>query len=152
MGCGLYKLLKGFEIKVYRRDSKRASYRKFGTNLSRLISSFNYDFFAFTLLPNSDAFFIRVPAIMTTYFDYPPEPLRKELKCIAEALCANGKGLLAADESVSTMGKRLSDIKLENHEDFRRQYRQVIQHLFFLHYLSSLVADFDDNNTMLLNK
>ena len=67
---------------------------------------------------------------MTTYFDYPPEALQKELKCIAEALCANGKGLLAADESVSTMGKRLNDIKVENQEDYRRQYREVI---FTLH-------------------
>lgn len=62
---------------------------------------------------------------MTTHFDYPPVALQKELKCIADALCANGKGLLAADESVSTMGKRLNEIKVENHEDFRRQYRQV---------------------------
>lgn len=60
------------------------------------------------------------------HFDYPPPALQKELKCIAEALCGNGKGLLAADESVSTMGKRLNDIKVENHEDFRRLYRQLL--------------------------
>lgn len=37
-----------------------------------------------------------------------------------------GKGLLAADESVSTMGKRLQDIGVENTEENRRAYRQLL--------------------------
>lgn len=45
---------------------------------------------------------------MTTYFNYPPKEIQDELKRIAQAIVAPGKGILAADESVSTMGKRLS--------------------------------------------
>lgn len=63
---------------------------------------------------------------MTTYFSYPPEDVQKELKSIAEAIVAPGKGILAADESVSTMGKRLKDIGVENTEEMRRQYRQLL--------------------------
>lgn len=62
---------------------------------------------------------------MTTYFNYPPPAVQKELKCIAELIASNGKGILAADESVSTMGKRLVEIGVENTEELRRQYRQV---------------------------
>lgn len=62
---------------------------------------------------------------MTTYFNYPPPAVQKELKCIAEMIAAKGKGILAADESVSTMGKRLQEIGVENNEELRRQYRQV---------------------------
>lgn len=44
---------------------------------------------------------------MTTYFNYPPPALQDELRRIAQAIVAPGKGILAADESVATMGKRL---------------------------------------------
>lgn len=63
---------------------------------------------------------------MTTYFNYPPPAVQKELKCIAELIVADGKGILAADESVSTMGKRLQEIGVENQEELRRQYRQLL--------------------------
>lgn len=63
---------------------------------------------------------------MTTYFNYPPQALQDELKRIAQAIVAPGKGILAADESVSTMGKRLTDIGCENSDDLRRQYRQLL--------------------------
>ncbi|XKL64390.1 hypothetical protein PGB90_004476 [Kerria lacca] len=63
---------------------------------------------------------------MTTYFNYPPVAVQRELKCIAEMIVAPGKGILAADESVSTMGKRLQEIEVENSEEFRRQYRQLL--------------------------
>ncbi|KAI5696035.1 hypothetical protein M8J75_007161 [Diaphorina citri] len=63
---------------------------------------------------------------MTTYFNYPPPALQEELKKIAEAIVAPGKGILAADESVSTMGKRLQDIGCENTEEHRRLYRQLL--------------------------
>lgn len=49
-----------------------------------------------------------------------------ELRKIAEAIVAPGKGILAADESTGTMGKRLSNIQLANEEDNRRQYRQLL--------------------------
>ena len=47
---------------------------------------------------------------MTTYFNYPSEELQKELAMIAKAIVAPGKGILAADESTGTMGKRLANI------------------------------------------
>lgn len=63
---------------------------------------------------------------MTTYFNYPSKELQEELSRIAKAIVAPGKGILAADESVSTMGKRLADIGLENTDEYRRQYRQLL--------------------------
>ena len=41
---------------------------------------------------------------------------KKELSEIAQRIVANGKGILAADESVGTMGNRLQRIKVENTE------------------------------------
>lgn len=52
--------------------------------------------------------------------------LKAELKQIAEAIVAPGKGILAADESTTTIGKRLQDINVENNEDNRRAYRQLL--------------------------
>lgn len=60
---------------------------------------------------------------MTTHWNYPDATLQDELRKIANAIVAPGKGILAADESVSTMGKRLSDIGLENTDENRRKYR-----------------------------
>lgn len=47
---------------------------------------------------------------MTTYFNYPEPALQEELKKIANTIVTPGKGILAADESVGTMGKRLANI------------------------------------------
>ena len=63
---------------------------------------------------------------MTTHFNYPDIEVQKELKRIANAIVADGKGILAADESVSTMGKRLTDIGVENTDENRRQYRELL--------------------------
>lgn len=63
---------------------------------------------------------------MTTYFNYPTPALQDELRQIANAIVAPGKGILAADESVGTMGKRLANIGLENNEENRRKYRQLL--------------------------
>jgi fructose-bisphosphate aldolase class I len=56
--------------------------------------------------------------------------LSKEQECelikIANNLVSKGKGILAADESTGTIGKRLAAIKLENTEENRRQYRQLL--------------------------
>jgi len=49
-----------------------------------------------------------------------------ELRNIAKAIAAPGKGILAADESTGTMGKRLAAINVENNEENRRQYRQLL--------------------------
>ncbi|XP_057324236.1 fructose-bisphosphate aldolase-like [Microplitis mediator] len=52
--------------------------------------------------------------------------LKAELKKIAESIVAPGKGILAADESTTTIGKRLQDINVENNEDNRKAYRQLL--------------------------
>nr|KAF6454605.1 aldolase, fructose-bisphosphate C [Rousettus aegyptiacus] len=51
---------------------------------------------------------------------------KKELCDIALRIVAPGKGILAADESVGSMAKRLSQIGVENTEENRRLYRQVL--------------------------
>lgn len=63
---------------------------------------------------------------MTSQFKYPDQALQDELRRIANAIVAPGKGILAADESVSTMGKRLADIGAENNDENRRKYRQLL--------------------------
>merc|ERR1712042_317615 len=63
---------------------------------------------------------------MTTYFNYPEPQLQQELKRIANAIVAPGKGILAADESTGTMGKRLAGIGVDNTEENRRKYRQLL--------------------------
>ncbi|OWR42930.1 fructose 1,6-bisphosphate aldolase [Danaus plexippus plexippus] len=65
-------------------------------------------------------------ATMSTYFQYPTPEVQEELKKIAQAIVAPGKGILAADESTGTMGKRLQDIGVENTEENRRKYRQLL--------------------------
>lgn len=49
-----------------------------------------------------------------------------ELDKAIKTICAPGKGILAADESTSTIGKRFEAIKLENTEEHRRAYRQLL--------------------------
>lgn len=44
----------------------------------------------------------------------------------AKAIVANGKGILAADESTSTIGKRFDDIGVENTETNRRAWRELL--------------------------
>ncbi|KAG8192981.1 hypothetical protein JTE90_028101 [Oedothorax gibbosus] len=60
------------------------------------------------------------------HFSYLTEQQQTDLKNIAEAIVAPGKGILAADESTGTMGKRLSNIGVENTEENRRIYRQLL--------------------------
>jgi len=49
-----------------------------------------------------------------------------ELMATAKAISAPGKGILAADESTGTIGKRLANINVENNEDNRRAYRGLL--------------------------
>jgi len=51
---------------------------------------------------------------------------KAELKRVAESIVAPGKGILAADESTGTIGKRLASIGVENTEENRRLYRQLL--------------------------
>lgn len=49
-----------------------------------------------------------------------------ELNKIAKQMVAPGKGILAADESMNTVGKRFASINLENTEDNRRAFREML--------------------------
>lgn len=57
---------------------------------------------------------------------YLTEEQKKELRENAQAIVAPGKGILAADESTGTIGKRFAPINVENNEENRRQYRQLL--------------------------
>ena len=48
------------------------------------------------------------------------------LETVAKAMVAPGKGILAADESTGTIEKRLKSINVENSEDNRRAYRDML--------------------------
>jgi fructose-bisphosphate aldolase class I len=50
----------------------------------------------------------------------------KTLHETALGMVANGRGILAADESTSTIGKRFESIKVENTEENRRAYRDML--------------------------
>jgi len=57
---------------------------------------------------------------------YLTEEQRKRLRDIAQSIVAPGKGILAADESTGTIGKRFANINVENEEENRRKYRQLL--------------------------
>jgi fructose-bisphosphate aldolase class I len=50
----------------------------------------------------------------------------QQLQSTAEALVAEGKGILAADESTGTIKKRLDSIGVESTEETRRAYRDLL--------------------------
>lgn len=51
---------------------------------------------------------------------------REELIKTAREISAPGKGILAADESTGTIGKRFDQISVENNETNRRNYRELL--------------------------
>ncbi|KAJ3326516.1 hypothetical protein HDU76_012861 [Blyttiomyces sp. JEL0837] len=55
-----------------------------------------------------------------------PAQFREELAKTARAIVAPGKGILAADESTGTIGKRFTPINVENVEENRRAYRELL--------------------------
>lgn len=57
---------------------------------------------------------------------YLSEETKAELTRIANAIVTPGKGILAADESTGSMTKKLSPLGLENNEENRRLYRQLL--------------------------
>src|SRR3989440_4939343 len=50
----------------------------------------------------------------------------QQLQSTAQALVADGKGILAADESTGTIKKRFDSIGVESTEDTRRAYRELL--------------------------
>uniref|UniRef100_A0A8C5B054 Fructose-bisphosphate aldolase n=1 Tax=Gadus morhua TaxID=8049 RepID=A0A8C5B054_GADMO len=63
---------------------------------------------------------------MTHQFPALTPEQKKELQEIAERIVAPGKGILAADESTGSMAKRFNPIGVENTEENRRRYRQLL--------------------------
>lgn len=55
-----------------------------------------------------------------------PAHFRELLSNTARAIVAPGKGILAADESTGTIGKRFASINVENNEENRRAYRELL--------------------------
>src|SRR5687767_13676337 len=49
-----------------------------------------------------------------------------DLRSTAQALVAKGKGILAADESHPTIEKRFKSIQIDNTEENRRGYRDML--------------------------
>lgn len=66
---------------------------------------------------------------MTTYYNNYPKELQEELRRIANAIVAPGKGILAADESTATCGKRF-DVSLMNAADdiFLTTFLRIVGH------------------------
>ena len=52
--------------------------------------------------------------------------MSERLEDIAAAMVANGKGILAADESSGTIKKRFDVIGVESTADSRRDYRELL--------------------------
>nr|XP_019943685.1 PREDICTED: fructose-bisphosphate aldolase C-A-like [Paralichthys olivaceus] len=63
---------------------------------------------------------------MTHQFPTLSEAQKRELHETALRIVSPGKGILAADESVGSMAKRLAQVGVENTEQNRRQYRQIL--------------------------
>ncbi|XP_048413131.1 fructose-bisphosphate aldolase C-like [Stegostoma tigrinum] len=63
---------------------------------------------------------------MTHQFPALSPAQKKELSEIALKIICPGKGILAADESVGSMAKRLNQIGVDNTEENRRLYRQIL--------------------------
>jgi len=63
---------------------------------------------------------------MATSHPYLSAVRQNELKSTAKALLAPCKGILAADEATPAMGLRLASIGVENTEENRRRYRQIL--------------------------
>jgi len=68
----------------------------------------------------------RIVMAQSSYGVYLTKEKEDELRKIAAAIVAPGKGILAADESTGSMAKRLGPIGLENTEENRRKYRQIL--------------------------
>lgn len=72
------------------------------------------------------------------------DPGIDDLQATARAMVATGKGILAADESTGTIGRRFAAIGVENAEDQRRDYREMLfRAKGFERYVSAVIL-FDE--------
>ncbi|KAF8566393.1 hypothetical protein P879_04488 [Paragonimus westermani] len=63
---------------------------------------------------------------MPSFSVYLQREQEDKLKSIAKKIVESGKGILAADESTGTIGNRFKKIGVENNEENRRHYRQLL--------------------------
>ena len=61
-----------------------------------------------------------------SYTDPLSQQQKDELRAIAQKILQPGKGILAADESTGSIGKRFDGINVQNNEENRRKYRQLL--------------------------
>ncbi|EMS53099.1 Fructose-bisphosphate aldolase, cytoplasmic isozyme [Triticum urartu] len=73
----------------------------------------------FSCLPRGDGISVKIDRIMIANLSY-------ELIKNAAYIGTPGKGILAADESTGTIGKRFASINVENVEDNRRALRELL--------------------------
>ncbi|XP_029053352.1 fructose-bisphosphate aldolase-like, partial [Osmia bicornis bicornis] len=69
--------------------------------------------------------FDQISSPITKYTELDPA-LCLELRKIVNTLIAPGKGLLASDESPTSLEKRFDELNIENSETTRRDYRQML--------------------------
>jgi hypothetical protein len=69
----------------------------------------------------SYTFVLKQTIAMSSFLTYAAELIEN-----ARAISAAGKGILAADESTGTIGQRFASIGVENVEENRRKYRQLL--------------------------
>jgi len=79
-----------------------------------------------SLVASASAFSPNQGPARSTKLDMSLEKYSDELIQTATAMVAEGKGLLACDESTGTVGTRLESIGLENTEDNRREWRELL--------------------------
>jgi len=73
------------------------------------------------------------------HFQYLSQELQDELRNTANAIVASGKGILAADESTPTIGKRFSAIGVEPSAENCRKYRQLLFKADLSTYISGVI-------------
>jgi len=78
------------------------------------------------IVSGSDAFSVSRGSVSSTKLGMSLEKYSDELIATANSMIADGKGLLACDESTGTVGTRLESIGLKNEEDNRREWRELL--------------------------
>jgi fructose-bisphosphate aldolase class I len=75
------------------------------------------------------------------------ETAKSHLKATVAALLSPGQGILAADESFPTIGKRFTALKIPSTKETRREYRELLFTTPRLHEWISGVILFDETTT-----
>ena len=65
-------------------------------------------------------------AAAAPYSSQKSNPYREELMATAAKIAGKGRGILASDESNATTGIRLNSVDVENTEENRRRWREVL--------------------------